>query len=51
LDKLEREKLALEQQIAEEDKKNRLEMRKWERKVKESEARLDTFNKELKEKE
>ena len=51
MDKLEREKLALEQQIAEEDKKNRLEMRKWERKVKESEARLDSFNKELKEKE
>jgi hypothetical protein len=51
LDKLEREKLVLEQQIAEEDKKNRLEMRKWERKVKDSETRLDNFNKELKEKE
>lgn len=51
LDKLEREKLALEQQIAEEDKKNRAEMRKWERKVKDSEIRLETINKEVKEKE
>ena len=37
--------------MAEEDKKHRAEMRKWERKVKESEARLEAFNKELKEKE
>ena len=51
LEKLEREKLALEQQIAEEDKKNRFEMRKWEKKVKDSENKLDVINKELKEKE
>ncbi len=50
LERLEREKLALEQQIAEEDKKNRFEMRKWEKKVKDSETKLDTINKELKEK-
>lgn len=51
LEKLDREKLALEQQIAEEDKKNRFEMRKWEKKVKDSENKLDVINKELKEKE
>ena len=51
LEKLEREKLALEQQIVEEDKKNRFEMRKWEKKVKDSENKLDVINKELKEKE
>lgn len=51
LEKLEREKLALEQQIAEEDRKNRFEMRKWEKKVKDSETKLDVINKELKEKE
>ncbi len=51
LEKLEREKFALEQQIAEEDKKNRFEMRNWEKKVKDSENKLDVINKELKEKE
>jgi hypothetical protein len=51
LEKLEQEKLVLEKQITEEEKRHRLELRKWERKIKESEQRLDTFNKELKEKE
>ena len=51
LEKLEQDKLVLEKQITEEEKRHRLELRKWERKIKESEQRLDTFNKELKEKE
>ena len=51
LERLEQEKMALEKQVAEEDKRHRLELRKWERKIKESEQRLDSFNKELKEKE
>ena len=51
LERLEQEKGVLEKQIAEEEKRNRLEMRKWERKIKESEQRLEVFNKELKEKE
>jgi hypothetical protein len=51
LEKLEQDKLVLEKQITEEEKRHRLELRKWERKIKESENRLDTFNKELKEKE
>ena len=51
LERLEQEKMALEKQITDEEKRHRLELRKWERKIKESEQRLDTFNKELKEKE
>jgi hypothetical protein len=51
LERLEQEKMALEKQVTEEDKRHRLELRKWERKIKESEQRLDSFNKELKEKE
>lgn len=35
----------------EEEKKHRVEMRKWERKIRESESRLEELNKELKEKE
>jgi hypothetical protein len=51
LEKLEQDKMVLEKQITEEEKRHRMELRKWERKIKESEQRLDTFNKELKEKE
>lgn len=38
-------------QIAEEEKKHRFEMRRWERKIKDSEEKLETLNKELREKE
>jgi hypothetical protein len=37
LERLEQEKLALEKSISEEEKRHRIELRKWERKIKESE--------------
>jgi hypothetical protein len=37
LERLENEKAALEKQIGEEEKRHRVEMRKWERKIKDSE--------------
>jgi len=48
---LEQEKKQLETQIQDEEKKHRIEMRKWEKKIKESEVKLEEYNKELKEKE
>jgi hypothetical protein len=48
---MEHEKKELEAQIAEEEKRHRMEMRKWERKIKDSEDRLEALNKELREKE
>jgi len=48
---MEHEKKELEAQIAEEEKRHRMEMRKWERKIKDSEQRLEALNKELREKE
>ncbi len=41
----------MEKAVAEEEKRHRVELRKWERKIKEGEQRLESFNKELKEKE
>ena len=45
------EKKNLESQVKEEEKKHRVEMRQWDRKIKEAEIKLDDLNKELKEKE
>ena len=41
----------MEQQIVDEEKRHRLEMRKWEKKIKASEEKLERLQKELKEKE
>lgn len=51
LERLEQDKQTLELQIAEEEKKHRFEMRRWERKIKDSEEKLEILNKELREKE
>lgn len=51
MERLEQEKGVLEQQIAEEEKRHRQEMRKWERKIKASEEKLDGLQKELRDKE
>ena len=48
---MEVEKKNLESQVKEEEKKHRVEMRQWDRKIKEAEIKLDDLNKELKEKE
>lgn len=51
LERLENEKKLLEGQIAEEEKKHKIEMKKWEKKIQSSEQKLEALNKELKEKE
>ena len=51
LERLENEKRSLEAQIAEEEKKHKIEMKKWEKKIQASESKLEGLNKELKEKE
>lgn len=51
LERLENEKRNLEAQIAEEEKKHKIEMKKWEKKIQASESKLEGLNKELKEKE
>jgi hypothetical protein len=37
LERLEQEKIALEKAVADDEKKHRIELRKWERKIKDSE--------------
>lgn len=51
MQKLEKEKLLLEAQVKDEEKKHRLELKLWDKKIKEAESRLEDFNKEVKEKE
>jgi hypothetical protein len=41
----------LESQVKDEEKKHRVEMKNWDKKIKDSEGKLDDLTKELKEKE
>jgi len=51
LDRLEQERKYLEEEISQEEKKHRVEVRQWEKKVKEAQERLGGLSTELKAKE